>query len=461
MKCIGRTKSSNFCSRCIRPARFLFCWQHIWQPLLALVFIMAFLATLSAVSGFSIRDLIGIGSPTTPVPTGTDGISLEQPQTHNPNPQGLSAEAIKYLTILKSPNNPDEVYAAVHYFINNPTEEAFEPLSQIADFEQMESSYIFATLDAIKAIGLIKIDEARDLLFHRALTTVWGGHRDLYLKALYGFNDPCMVEPLISIFKDRNPGVTSSAVVLARKLGDPRLASYVKEHFDKTIFESSYLGSREICRDTIIELQTKAIHEQHGLKMNLPVSLDMLMSNRKFAQFREESDPKTRAVDLTYLKQTKRLTQEESAILAIDGLLSSDTLIRWVSTELAASLEPQLVRQQLRMAMEVEKVPFMHAVLVDAFSHDWQTTDCELVVQKLREYCLTNKYRLMDSVSSGVILVRHLVRHQYTEAASEIELFASTIESLSDESLYYHKDYVEDIRRALTVLLKESDSTLP
>lgn len=67
MDCLGRTKTSNFRQRCGRPARFLFCWQHIWQPLVVVGALVAFGAGLAELSGFSVRDLV-IGTPKPPAP---------------------------------------------------------------------------------------------------------------------------------------------------------------------------------------------------------------------------------------------------------------------------------------------------------------------------------------------------------------------------------------------------------
>ena len=62
MRCLGRTKVSNFYSRCNRQALFLFCWQHAWQLLLvvvaAAVAVAILLLAISEFSGFSLRDLL-------------------------------------------------------------------------------------------------------------------------------------------------------------------------------------------------------------------------------------------------------------------------------------------------------------------------------------------------------------------------------------------------------------------
>ena len=59
MQCCGRTKTSNFRKRCTKNAKFLFCWQHIWQPFICIVFILSALATISEVTDYSLKDIIG------------------------------------------------------------------------------------------------------------------------------------------------------------------------------------------------------------------------------------------------------------------------------------------------------------------------------------------------------------------------------------------------------------------
>lgn len=66
MNCLGRTKTSNFLNRCSRSTRFLFCRQHVWQPVSAVVALVVVGAAVSEFSGFSLRDLIGNGSRAAP-----------------------------------------------------------------------------------------------------------------------------------------------------------------------------------------------------------------------------------------------------------------------------------------------------------------------------------------------------------------------------------------------------------
>lgn len=49
MRCIGRTKTTNFLRRCGQPTRFLFCWQHIWQPVIGLVGVLAIGANIAQI----------------------------------------------------------------------------------------------------------------------------------------------------------------------------------------------------------------------------------------------------------------------------------------------------------------------------------------------------------------------------------------------------------------------------
>lgn len=59
MKCLGLTKPSNFRKRCKNSTRFLYCWQHVWQPVTSLVTIFLFFAAVSNFTGFNLRDILG------------------------------------------------------------------------------------------------------------------------------------------------------------------------------------------------------------------------------------------------------------------------------------------------------------------------------------------------------------------------------------------------------------------
>ena len=63
MKCLGRTRASSFRKRCTRETSFLLCWQHAWQPLTAIVAIVAFFAALANFTGFSLRDFFRKSRP--------------------------------------------------------------------------------------------------------------------------------------------------------------------------------------------------------------------------------------------------------------------------------------------------------------------------------------------------------------------------------------------------------------
>lgn len=62
MQCLGRTKTSNFRRRCSNNTKFLFCWQHLFQPLTGLVALIIFFGALSEFTGFSLRDFISSNS---------------------------------------------------------------------------------------------------------------------------------------------------------------------------------------------------------------------------------------------------------------------------------------------------------------------------------------------------------------------------------------------------------------
>lgn len=57
MRCLGRTKESNWLKGCSRTTSFLFCWQHIWQPFIAIVALIVFGAAAAEFTGYSLRDI--------------------------------------------------------------------------------------------------------------------------------------------------------------------------------------------------------------------------------------------------------------------------------------------------------------------------------------------------------------------------------------------------------------------
>jgi len=57
MRCLWRTKESNFWKRCTRETSFILCWQHAWKPFSAIGAIIIILAAISGFTGFNLRDL--------------------------------------------------------------------------------------------------------------------------------------------------------------------------------------------------------------------------------------------------------------------------------------------------------------------------------------------------------------------------------------------------------------------
>lgn len=55
MKCLGLTKTSRYRKRCTNKTKFLFCWQHVWQPF-SLIF---FFAAVAELSGYNLKDIWG------------------------------------------------------------------------------------------------------------------------------------------------------------------------------------------------------------------------------------------------------------------------------------------------------------------------------------------------------------------------------------------------------------------
>jgi len=94
MRCLGRTKFSNFRKRCTRETSFLLCWQHSWQPFSIVAAIIVFLAAISEFSGYNLRDLFSESkAPVKPAITCT----LEYP---------IKAEGDK---VFRNKRNPDVV----------------------------------------------------------------------------------------------------------------------------------------------------------------------------------------------------------------------------------------------------------------------------------------------------------------------------------------------------------------
>jgi hypothetical protein len=60
MRCVGRTKKSNFLKRCevsVVSFPYIFCGQHIWQPFAVIVALIAVGAGVATITGYSLKDL--------------------------------------------------------------------------------------------------------------------------------------------------------------------------------------------------------------------------------------------------------------------------------------------------------------------------------------------------------------------------------------------------------------------
>jgi len=361
----------------------------------------------------------------------------------------ISTEVRKNIEVLNVSSDPEQVRTAVSYFKSNPSEHALSSLARVAGKE--ETKFVMVRDDAIEAIGSIDSTKARDLLLQRAVAETTPGVKADYVSALHRFNDPSMVEPLISIIQNAGGDVVGyPALTLARKLGDPRLTTIVHRHLQEMVNGPISRGYFELGRNTIIDLQIIALHNKVGLKLNLPESLDLLMSKRNKIDFEQEQDVKTRIVDLNYLKRHKKLVNDDLALLISDSLVSTDIMVRWESAELASNLDSPVVRDELRRAFQSERVAFMDAVLIEAISRDWIEGDCSMVAAKIREYSIADEYRLSSYVEAGDSLVRELVRHQCVDARNEVELFAEALETTR-----FHDREAESIRRATKALSGE------
>ena len=63
MRCLGRTKASNFRKKCTRETSFLLCWQHSWQPFSLIVAVILLFAGISQITGFNLRDFFSKAPP--------------------------------------------------------------------------------------------------------------------------------------------------------------------------------------------------------------------------------------------------------------------------------------------------------------------------------------------------------------------------------------------------------------
>jgi hypothetical protein len=63
MRCLGRTKASNFKKRCKKETSFLLCWQHAWQPFSLIAAAILIFAGISQVTGFNLRALFSKARP--------------------------------------------------------------------------------------------------------------------------------------------------------------------------------------------------------------------------------------------------------------------------------------------------------------------------------------------------------------------------------------------------------------
>ena len=357
----------------------------------------------------------------------------------------LSDKAKSYLEVIKTSQDPKQLGIAVGYFKANPTEAALQPLATLAARE--ESDFVFVQSEAIEAMGAIKTDNSLKLLLERAVSETTPENQADYVKALYGFKDPSMVQPLISILETAGGDIVGyPSILLARKLNAPALAKAVKRHFDNVSKGPIHREYFELCREVIVQLQTKALHESVGLKLDLPKSLDLLLSRKRLADFQHEKDPKTIVVYLTYLRRNTALTENELATLAIEGLKSSDVLVRWSAAELAGKLDESSIETALRQTFQAERIPFIDAVLVDAFSKSWDNADCQLVGSKFKEYSVIRD-GLSSYIDSAEGMVRHLIRHSCQDVAPSVELFARTLSEVQN-----HDKEAESMYRAVRAL---------
>lgn len=374
------------------------------------------------------------------------GTTISQREQLKPSEE-LSSQEKHYLNILKSSEDSKQLEDAIKYFKGNPIVQALEPLSAMV--YRNESEFFFLREDAIAAIGNIQDGAALKLLLERAVSEETPGVRADYVSALIGFDDPSIVVPLIQILESAGGDVVGyPALTLARKLKDPRLASAVKYHFDSVL--PVPVGTRylELCRDLILDLETIKLHEEIGLTIDLPRSMDLILSRNHIENILAERDPKRLAIYLKYLKDTRSLPEEDLVRASKEGMRNSDTLVRWLAVELASILEADLIGVELRKAFENERIPFMDGIIAEVLSRGWRPTDCSLIASKLKGYSIVSEYKLGPCMESGEILIRQLVSRDCKESVPALKLFAKAIGASE-----YHKDGVKSVRRAIQALM--------
>jgi hypothetical protein len=366
------------------------------------------------------------------LPGPTQQVALPQPQ--------------KSIHTLDASNDPAEVAQALSYLKANPTVDALSALATVAD----RDDFRFASLrdDAIDAMGRIRNPAALELLLARAVSEQTPGYKARYVRALQSFAGPSMIAPLITVLEDAGGDVVGyPALELARKLNDPRLIAAVYHHFEFSLKSHGATSYLEFCRETLFQLETVALHRAQGVELDLPTSLYKLLARLSPKVIEAESTPTRRALYLRHLFSSHALPPEVLGQVCLANLASTHVLVRWCAVELATLVPAKMVGDFLREALVREQMPLLVGLMAKVASLDWRPTDCTLLIDKLREYCITDRSELGRCVETIQTLARLLVRNSCKEGLRALNLIAEAIET--DE---YQTTAAEGIRRAIRLL---------
>ena len=361
--------------------------------------------------------------------------------------QGLSPEGRKNLRILQDSSSPDQVKSAVAYFKGRPNERALDALAAVGARD--ESDFVFVRSDAMEAIAQIGSKAAAETLIKGASAERSPGVIAEYLNALYPLVDkyPEIVSgPLVGIIETAGGDVVGyPATRIARKLGDPRYAapllSLCRQSMDYTYPEYSVY-----CRDTIRELDIKSLHQERGISVNLPQSLDLIMTSLTVQSINEETRPLRLIADLWYLKERHPFSENQINGIAIRFLTHPDPMVRWSAIELTDIMSPDHYSGPIRNAFRAETISFLEGLIIQRMERGWEAGDCELVGTKLRRFLvggsISHESQLRASDLIGVS-----VRQNCRNTTPILENISKTLEATT-----LNEDEKKTIDNAIQVL---------
>jgi hypothetical protein len=237
------------------------------------------------------------------------------------------------------------------------------------------------------------------------------------------------------------------ALELARKLKDPQLIPAVYDHFQfvlKAPVSTSYL---EFCRGTLLGLETARLHQERGVKVDLPTSIYKLLSGLTEEEIENERNPIRRALFLRHLSQARSFPADALGRICAMNLKIDNVLVRWCAVELAVAAPADSTGDLLRDSFRQEQIPALVGLLAEAAFVNWRPSDCALLADKLREYCTVSGWQLNRTLETIHALMKYAVRNSCKEATKALGLLAETIEPDAR-----HKSAAESIRRTIRLL---------